>query len=73
VHPLRALMIPGAALALLAGLGTAAPALASPAPAQARTAPPAVLHVGQIDRQDVATQGAANGAPWWSPTSPCPC
>jgi hypothetical protein len=46
-HPLRAVIISGAALALAAGLGTAAPALAA-------THGPAVLHVGQIDRQDVA-------------------
>jgi hypothetical protein len=52
-HPLRALMVSGAAMALLLGLGTAAPALAS------RTAlqPPAVLHVGEIDQQDVAPRG----------------
>jgi hypothetical protein len=56
-HPLRAVMVPGAALALLAGLGTAAPVLAAtPAPA-APPGPPAVLHVGQIDRQDVPVRG----------------
>ena len=45
-HPLRVLMVSGATLAL-AGLGIAAPALAAP------SGPPAVLHVGQIARQDV--------------------
>ncbi len=50
-HPLRAVMVSGAAAALLAGLGTAAPALAAPAGS------PAILHVGQIDRQDVQSHG----------------
>ena len=50
-YPLRALMVSGAALTLLAGLGATAPALATP------SGPPAVLHVGQIDRQDVAAHG----------------
>ena len=49
-HPLRVLMVSGATLAL-AGLGIAAPALAAP------SGPPAVLHVGQIDRQDVQAHG----------------
>jgi len=50
-HPLRAVMVSGAAITLLAGLGTAAPALAAP------SGPPAILHVGQIDRQDVQSHG----------------
>ncbi len=50
-HSLRALVVSSAATALLAAMGTAAPALA------VRTGPPAVLHVGQIDRQDVAPRG----------------
>jgi hypothetical protein len=50
ISRLRGLAVFGAALALAAGLTTAAPALA------AGKVPPAVLHVGQIDRQDVATQ-----------------
>lgn len=50
-HPLRAVMVSGAAIALLAGLGTAAPALAAP------SGSPAILHVGQIDRQDVQSHG----------------
>jgi hypothetical protein len=49
-HPRRALTVFGASLAL-AGLGTAAPALAVP------SGPPSVLHVGQIGRQDVAAHG----------------
>ncbi len=51
-HSLRALVVSGAATALLAGLGTGAPALAA-----ARTGGPAVLHVGQIDQQDVVAHG----------------
>jgi hypothetical protein len=51
-HSLRAFAISAAATALLAGPGAAAPALAA-----ARTGPPAVLHVGQIGRQDVAARG----------------
>jgi hypothetical protein len=43
-------MVSGATLAL-AGLGIAAPALAAP------SGPPAVLHVGQIGRQTVASHG----------------
>jgi hypothetical protein len=54
-HPLRALTVSGAALMLLAGLGTAANAAARTAPA--RTTPPAILHVGQIDQQDVPSRG----------------
>lgn len=50
-HPLRAVMVSGATMALLTGLGMAAPALA------ARAGPPAVLHVGQIGRQDVQSHG----------------
>ncbi len=50
-HPLRAVMVSGAAISLLAGLGTAAPALAAP------SGSPAILHVGQIDRQDVQSHG----------------
>ena len=57
MHLLRAVMIPGAALALLTGPGIAGSAVAAITPAQAGTAPPTVLHVGQIDQQDVATQG----------------
>jgi hypothetical protein len=49
-HPLRVLIAAGATLAL-AGLGIAAPALAAP------SGPPAVLHVGQIGRQTVASHG----------------
>ena len=49
-NPLRALMVSGAALAL-AGLGVAVPALAVP------SGPPAVLHVGQIGQQTVASRG----------------
>ncbi len=64
-HPLRvrkfagaalavrgALAVPGVALTLLAGLIFTAPALAL----TPRAALPAVLHVGQIDRQDVAAR-----------------
>jgi len=51
VHiPLRALVVSGATVAL-AGLSAAAPALAAP------SGPPAVLHVGQIGRQNVAPRG----------------
>jgi hypothetical protein len=49
-------MVLGAALALLAGVGAAAPALARTAPARATQ--PAILHVGQIDQMDVAPHGA---------------
>ena len=49
-HPFRVLMVSGAALALPA-LGIAAPAVAAP------SGPPAVLHVGQIGRQNVAPHG----------------
>ena len=48
--PLRALVVSGATVAL-AGLSAAAPALAAP------SGPPAVLHVGQIGRQNVASHG----------------
>ena len=51
-HPLRSLVLAGSAVTLLSG---AVPALAAaPQAAAART--PAVLHVGQIDRQDVASR-----------------
>ena len=50
-HSLRVLAVSGAAAALVTGLGAAAPV------ASAGTGPPAVLHVGQIDRQDVASRG----------------
>src|SRR5262249_26156934 len=50
-NPLRVLMVSGATLAL-AGLGIAAPALAAPGGL------PSVLHVGQIGRQTVASQGS---------------
>jgi hypothetical protein len=50
-HSLRVLVISGAAAALITGLGAAASA------ATARTGPPAVLHVGQIARQNVAPRG----------------
>jgi hypothetical protein len=55
-HPLRALTVSGAALILLAGLGTGANAAARTTPA--RTTPPAILHVGQIDQQDVPSRGS---------------
>jgi hypothetical protein len=55
-HPLRIIAVCSAAAALLLGFGTAAPALAT-APAAARTGPPAVLHVSQIARQNVASRG----------------
>lgn len=50
-HPLRAATVAAAALTLLAGLG-AAPALAAP------PGPPAVLHVGQIGKQNVGSHGS---------------
>ncbi len=50
-HSLRVLVVSGAAAALVTGLGAVAPA------ATARTGPPAVPHVGQIDRQDVPVRG----------------
>jgi hypothetical protein len=53
---LRALVTVGAATALIAGLGLAGPALATVHKA-ARSGPPAVLHVGQIARQNVAPRG----------------
>ena len=53
---LRILAITGTAAALLATLSAAAPALAA-GPAAARPKPLAVLHVGQIDRQDVPSSG----------------
>jgi hypothetical protein len=53
---LRILAITGTAAALLTTLSAAAPALAA-GPAAARTKPLAVLHVGQIDRQDVPSSG----------------
>ena len=57
-HPLRALLVCGAATTLLAGLSAAAPALATATPAPVtRAGPPAVLHVGQIARQNVAPRG----------------
>lgn len=49
-HPLRVLTVSSAAATLLAGLSIVAPAVAA-----ARTGPLAILHVGQIDQQDVAT------------------
>jgi hypothetical protein len=55
-HALRPLMVAGAALALLAGPASAAPALAA-RPAPPKASPPAILHVGQIDRQDIGTRG----------------
>jgi hypothetical protein len=54
-HSLRALVTVSAASALIAGLGLAGPALAT-VHKTARTGP-AVLHVGQIARQDVAPRG----------------
>ena len=54
-HSLRALIVSGAATALAAGLGLT-PALTA-AQAAARSGSPVVLHVGQIDRQDVASRG----------------
>ena len=54
-HSPRAVVVSGAATALLAGLGLA-PAL-TPAQAATGTGPPAVLHVGQIAQQDVASRG----------------
>jgi hypothetical protein len=55
-HPLRALITVSTAAALIAGLGLAAPALATVQKA-AQAGPPAVLHVGQIARQNVAPRG----------------
>jgi hypothetical protein len=54
-HSLR-ILVTGTATALLTTLSTAAPALAA-GPAAARTGPLTVLHVGQIDRQDVPSSG----------------
>ena len=55
-HPLRALVTISTATALIAGLGLAGPALATVHKATG-TGPPAVLHVGQIARQNVAPRG----------------
>jgi hypothetical protein len=55
-HSLRALVTLSAATALVAGLGLAGPALAT-VHKTARSGPPAVLHVGQIARQNVAPRG----------------
>lgn len=54
-HPLRPLAVPGAALALLAGLVAAGPAAGAAARGPASSTP-MVLHVSQIDKQDVKTQ-----------------
>jgi hypothetical protein len=50
-HQLRAVMVSGAAIALMAGLAITTPALAAP------SGTPTILHVGQIDQQDVPSHG----------------
>ena len=55
-HGLRSLTVSGTAVVVLAGLGSAAPALAGVS-SSGQPGPPAVVHVGQIDRQDIASRG----------------